>query len=105
MGLAWWLNRGRWSLAPSARLAFGNLRREATLVGSTIIETPTGGSATYNSGLLVLDSNRGSFSRDQFVFIPEAAIRIAYDLTPKMQITAGYSVLMIPETWRPGKLD
>jgi hypothetical protein len=94
LGFAGRVQHARWSMDLLMKLAVGNTRSRVRLDGTTTSsgingENPT----TYDSGLLVLGTNQGTISHNQFSMIPELGFNLGYDLTPRMRATAGYSLV------------
>jgi len=67
----------RWSFQLSGKLAAGNNREVVNINGSTVVTAPSGQASTLSGGLLALDTNIGSYSRNEFMVIPEFAWKSA----------------------------
>lgn len=104
VGLLWQGRRGWWSMDALMRLAIGNVHQTATINGSSIITegTAPGTTTTYNSGFLAQSSNVGSYSRDAFTMIPELGVTLGYQLTKRVRLTTGYSLIYWGNVIRPG---
>ena len=101
----WQLNR--WSLNVLSKVAIGNTRQRVDITGSTVVdgETPlTGGLLAqrfvFADGTPV--GNIGSNERDEFSMIPEVGLTMGYNLTQRLKLTAGYTLLYWSNVVRPG---
>lgn len=81
------------------RIALGNNRRTASIVGGTTI-TDAGVSNSYAGGLLAQRSNIGSFQEDEFTMIPELGFNLGFRVTRCLHATLGYNVLYFPGVLR-----
>jgi hypothetical protein len=102
LGLAGEVYHGRWVLGGFARVALGVNIEEVDINGSTRIAVPGAAAVTSPGGLLALQSNIGSHSRDRFAVVPEIGVKLGYQLTPHLRLQAGYSFLYWSEVVRPG---
>jgi hypothetical protein len=84
------------------KVALGGTRESVDVFGSTTVTPPGGPSRTAPGGLLAVDSNAGHHSRTRFAVLPEADATVAYDLTCRVRLVAGYSILAISDVLRPG---
>jgi hypothetical protein len=91
----------RWSLELLLKFGIGSTHSKVRLDGRTVT-TAGGMSSTADGGLLVLSTNRGSYSRNDLSVIPELGFTIGYFLTPRMQLTLGYSFIYWSRVARPG---
>ena len=89
---------GRWTLATVGRLAFGTTSQHANITG-----TSTALSAAYPAGLLALPSNMGSYVHDLFTVIPQLELKLAFAITPRWRLTAGYDLIYWNRAARPGQ--
>ena len=110
------IDRGRWSLLLTPKIALGSTHEVANIDGSTLTTTPyVGGDgntylhSAYGSnggggagGLLTAYTNIGSHSQDVFAVVPEFNATLAYQLTPRLQATFGYSFIYISRVLRAG---
>ena len=94
LGFAGRVQRARWSMDMLMKLGVGNTHSRVALDGSTTVTPPDGGDpVTYDSGLLVLPSNRETVSHNQFSMVPELGFNVGYDLTRRLRATVGYSLI------------
>ncbi|MEM7478629.1 MAG: BBP7 family outer membrane beta-barrel protein [Planctomycetota bacterium] len=102
LGFIWQGRRGWWSVDALMRLGIGNVHQTVNISGST--QTVTGGvTSNFNSGILALDSNIGTYDRDQFTMIPELGLTVGYQLTKRLRATMGYSAIYWGNVVRPGQ--
>ncbi len=102
LGFAGRMQYNRWSMDLLMKLGIGNTRSRVNLQGSSTVTTPDGTVASYESGLLVLDSNKEAITHNQFTMIPEIGVNLGYDLTPRMRATVGYSLIYWSHVARAG---
>lgn len=101
LGLIYDRNFGRWTLNLTTKVAVGVTQQNSYISGSSAYST--GATTNLPGGLLALNSNIGSNRRDVFSVVPEIGINIGYDLTDRIRIHAGYSLLYWSSVARPGK--
>ena len=61
----------RWSLDLRTTVALGSTHQRLTIDGSQVRTLPGQAPLVFRGGLLALDSNIGTFSRDRFSVVPE----------------------------------
>ena len=88
---------GCWKLESTFRLGMGNLRRQASAVGSTTTTSAAGVSATESQGLLARNTNSQPFKDDTFVVMPEVGFNAAYRIRPGLDFNVGYNYMLIPK--------
>jgi hypothetical protein len=91
---------GRFSLDGSAKLALGWTHQEVTVFGN---ETVNGVVQQPQGGLLALNSNSGTRSRDRFSVVPEIGLRVGYAVNDWLRLTLGYNFLYWSSVARPGQ--
>ena len=103
IGVATAWHRYRWSVETSMKVAMGNTHTSVNINGTTI-HTPAGESpeAPQAGGLLALPSNMGLHESNHFAMVPELALNLGYDLTPRLRATFGYTLLYWSNVARPG---
>lgn len=87
---------GCWYYEGMFRLGLGSMERTVTINGQNRV-TSTGATTTEAQGLLARFSNSGSFASDTFVVVPEAGLLIGYSLTRNIDLTLGYTAMMLPK--------
>ncbi|MFQ3651746.1 MAG: BBP7 family outer membrane beta-barrel protein [Gemmataceae bacterium] len=102
LGLAGTWRLDRFTLEAIGRVSVGHLYRNVDIYGQTTVVIP--GEATFVSsgGLLAQRSNIGNYDRNTWTAIPEADLRLGYDLTERIRLFAGYSVLILNDFYRAG---
>ncbi|MCG8448804.1 MAG: BBP7 family outer membrane beta-barrel protein [Pirellulales bacterium] len=99
----------RWSLSLLSKVAIGNTRQRATISGNTIIDSGTG-PVEFNTGVLtqlyenngLVVGNIGTYERDEFSMIPELGVTVGYQLTPRIKLVGGYTLIYWSNILRPG---
>jgi hypothetical protein len=104
VGLLWQGRRGWWSMDALMRMAIGNVHQTATISGSSVITegAAPGTTTTHQTGFLAQSSNIGNYSRDTFTIIPELGVALGYQLTKRLRVTTGYSLIYWGNVIRPG---
>jgi hypothetical protein len=96
---------GVWTLEILAKVALGNLHRSAALTGSNTIDTPpAGGAVTTPGGLLVLPTNSGTRTANDFAALPEIGINLKYEPNEFWSLNFGYTFLGLSDVTRTGEL-
>lgn len=88
-----------WNFDIGLRIAAGNTNQRVRINGSTVIN---GTQPAVSGGLLALNSNIGTYERDEFSVIPELNMRLGYQLTDQLRATFGYTFLYWSNVVRPG---
>lgn len=92
----------RWSLDLILKLGLGSTRSQVQLDGQTV--TTVGGvTTTDNGGLLVLSTNRGSYTQNDLAVLPELGAKLGYLVTGNVKLTVGYDFLYWSRVARPGE--
>ncbi len=110
----------RWSLNFLSKLAIGNTRQRVRVTGSTTIDDGLGTVSVTDGGLLTqrfvhpgadliagnaddfVVGNIGDYKRDEFSMIPEIGLTLGYNLTQRLKLTGGYTLLYWSNVLRPG---
>lgn len=101
-GLEIGVQRGRWSLDLLGKVALGNTHQELNINGITQFSTPGLPVSVQPGGLYALPSNIGHYSRDRFSVVPEAGVRVGFQLTRCLRAVVGYSFLYNSAVLRSG---
>jgi hypothetical protein len=104
LGLAGHSEEGRWTLDFLGTVALGSMKQRATLRGNTVTTPDDGDPVTVNGGLLTQQSNIGSFKDDPFTVVPEFTVTLGYLITPRLDMSIGYTFLYVNHVSRPGEL-
>jgi hypothetical protein len=102
IGTEFEFRRGRWGLGLLGKVALGDVREVIQVGGSTTFAVPGSPAVTQPGGLLALPTNSGNFSRNRFAVVPEAGVKVSYQVTPYLRLFVGYSFLAISDVARPG---
>jgi len=95
---------GRWTLDFHATVSLGEMRQRATVAGSGVV-TPLGAPSTeLVGGLLTQGTNIGIYEANHFAVIPEATFTLGYFLTPRLDLSVGYTFLYVNRLSRPGQV-
>lgn len=101
IGLLWEGYKGPWSLELVGRVAFGNTSQEVFIDGATTT-TSNGISVSDPGALLALDSNSGTYSRDEFSVVSEFGATLGYSLSARSRFLVGYTFIYWPNVLRAG---
>jgi hypothetical protein len=101
LGIATAAHWCRWSLETSMKLALGNTRSIIDIEGQTTTTSPEGQAVTLG-GFLAQPTNIGVHQTNQISMIPELDGTLAYDLTCRLRLTLGYSLIYWSDVARPG---
>lgn len=92
-----------WYIAARGKLAMGCNHEKLDIRGVQRFTTPGGVSTIAPVGTLVLPSNTGDFTRNDFAVLPEFSIDFGLALSQCVQVYAGYTILYLSEAVRPGE--
>lgn len=105
-------NRYRVFVNVLGKLGLGAVHEEVTIngtasaAGNLSLTGPNGTQTTSLSGpapgWLAQSSNIGHYGRDRFAVVPEATVRLGYELTRNLRASLGYTFLYCSEVARPG---
>jgi hypothetical protein len=84
------------------KVAFGTNHEQITNAGSTSQNLMNSPLITVPGGLLVVASNSGRFSQDQFCVVPEAGMNFGYQITKHICASVGYTFIYMSDVVRPG---
>jgi hypothetical protein len=86
------------------KLGLGDMYQVVDIHGTTSINPTVAGVAPrfFNSGLLALDSNSGTFSRNTFAVVPEVTLKVGYQVNDHLRAFIGYNFLYASNVVRPG---
>ncbi|MDG2382716.1 MAG: BBP7 family outer membrane beta-barrel protein [Pirellulaceae bacterium] len=95
---------GRWTLDFHSTVSLGEMQQLARVNGSTVIRPPTGTPTELVGGLLTQGTNIGEYRNNQFAVIPEVSLTLGYFITPRLDLSIGYTFLYVNHLSRPGQL-
>ena len=101
LGVAHRANFRRAWLESLLRVAVGSNSQRVRIDGTTTLTEPST-SSTFSGGMLALDSNIGSYRRDEFTMVPELGFTLGIRVTDWLHATVGYSLLYFPNVVRAG---
>jgi hypothetical protein len=84
------------------KVALGVNQQVAIIDGGSIYNSPGNPPSTAPGGVLALPSNMGRFYRNTFSVVPEVGLNIAWNITPRIKATVGYTFLYWSNVARPG---
>ena len=97
---------GRLTTSATMKVALGRTSSRVAIDGeaTATVPLPNGGVdvATTPAGLLAQETNIGDFEYDRFAVVPELGVEAAYDVTPCLQASVGYTFLYWSRVARPG---
>lgn len=97
-----WQSR-RWGLELMSRIALGGTTQRVAISGYNTISAGQGtAGVTTAGGLLTQSSNIGVYERDRFSVLPELSARLSYRITPRISLSAAYTLLYWANVVRPG---
>jgi hypothetical protein len=88
----------RWSLDAQVKVALGNTNMYVLVDG----QTTTNGVVANRGPLLALPSNMGEYQMNEFTAVPELGITVGYDLTCRLRMTVGYTLIYWGKVARAG---
>jgi hypothetical protein len=95
--------RGRWFTDVYGKVGVGTVHEIISASGETRLTPQFGNPPTiFNSGLLVLEPNRGQNDRWEFAYAPELNLKFGYQWTQRISGYLGYNVLYLSSVVRPG---
>ena len=101
LGLSSDIDGGDYTISFLAKVGIGGVDHTVITSGSSIITDPGGGTNSLD-GLMVRDSNRGEFTRNQFTTIPEFSVRYTKHLNDALDFSLGYSIIYWGHAVQPG---
>jgi len=102
LGLAVQLRRPRWFLDLTGKVSLGSTGSTVWIDGATTTTVPGADPMTTGGGLLALGTNIGEHKLSSFSVIPEASLTLGYNVTPRLQLSAGYTFIYWSGVVRPG---
>jgi hypothetical protein len=98
IGTIWEAGWNRWTLETSSKMSIGSTRHQISKNGTT--ETIPGD--TLPGGILVPESDIGTYDQSQLSVIPELSTTLGFYLTPRLRFTIGYNIIYWSNVVRPG---
>jgi hypothetical protein len=101
LGIQYQRQRGRLLFEFLSKMALGNNHQVVTIGGSTRLVSG-GVDMTFPSGILAQRTNIGRFARDEFAILPEVGVNVGYQVTPRLKMTLGYTLVYLSNVVRAG---
>ena len=76
-----------------AKVGLGTMAQQAVINGTTVTTVPNTSPTMNPTGLLAQPSNIGVFRKDQLVVCPEIGVKVTWQFSPCVSVTAGYSMI------------
>jgi hypothetical protein len=92
----------RWSLDLLGKVALGSMHQVVSINGNSTFTTPGLPTMVQPGGLLALPTNIVHTSADRFAVVPEAGVKLGYQLTQHVKLFVGYTFLYASDVARPG---
>jgi hypothetical protein len=96
LGLYWAANYGNWGVDMTLKCGLGVNYSAISVMGTNTNPAPS------NFQVYTNDANIGYFETSQFSVMPEANVNLIYQLTPRIQLRAGYNFAAVTNVMRPG---
>jgi hypothetical protein len=100
LGLAGEYRLDGWFVEGRLAVSTGRTARKATIAGQTQFDIPPEAPFALPGGLLALSTNSGIHSSDSWTVVPEATVRVGYQVNDRLRVFAGYSALYWPGVYR-----
>ena len=84
------------------KVGLGNTCSRVSIGGNNIGTEPNQAPVVSEGGFLAQPSNSGQYVHNQFTMVPEVGITLGFDLTRRVQLLAGYSLLYWSAVARTG---
>jgi len=84
---------GRLNLGLVLKVGLGNTNSRVSISGNTTATQPTLAPENSSGGLLAQASNIGQYEQNRFTMLPELGVNLGFDLTRRLRLIGGYSLL------------
>jgi hypothetical protein len=100
-------NRGAWSISSTFKFAMGSTHEVLKIRGSSTTNTGEDFLAeipvtTVPGGIYAQPTNIGKYDRDRFAVLPEVALQLGFQVSPRVRLLLAYDFLYLSELARPG---
>jgi hypothetical protein len=95
IGLMGEKRHGRAKVSWISKIAIGSMHRETDIRGGTTVNLGGGGTVPLTGGLFTQGTNIGTYERSCLAIIPEATINLHYQLTHRLDVSFGYSIIYL----------
>lgn len=86
-----------------AKVGLGNMSQEVQISGQSISTVGSTVSTLNNSGLYAQSTNVGTYTREEFVAIPEFGANFGWHITECIDVNVGYTLIVFSNVVRPGE--
>jgi hypothetical protein len=93
---------GNFSIEGTGKLAVGITKQRTYIEGATLDEIPGFPPVVQTGGLLAGRTNIGRYYHNEFTVVPELQLRLGYQVTNNVRLSAGYNYLYVTNVARPG---
>ena len=93
---------GRWFLSATGKVALGVSHEVITANGTTLVTPTNAPPVWFYGGNYVLGTNAGRYWSYGFAVVPEAQLKVGYQLGPHLLAQVGYDFLYWSRVARPG---
>ena len=101
-GIDYEFKRDKLSVGLRSSVALGNTHERLSVAGTQVVAIAGANPQAFTGGLLALNSNIGTRRDDRFSVAPEATLRLGYQMSEHIKLTAGYDFLYWTNVIRPG---
>lgn len=91
-----------WSIHWTAKVGLGSMQQSCTVNGNTTVISPGAAASMFDSGLYTSAANIGDHSRSEFAVVPEFNVRLEYQASKLITLSAGYSFIYWSNVLLPG---
>ena len=102
IGLGFSHRLGRWLVDAKFLLGLGGTSSQVNIDGSTTYLYGNGAYYTQPGGLLAQQTNMADYEKQTLSFVPEVGLRLGYQVTRHIAVTAGYTFIYWTGVARPG---
>ncbi len=93
---------GPFSVEMSGRVSLGVSHEAVTVYGGFFSSNYITPSRSGPEGIFAQPANTGRYTANDFGVVPEVQVKLGYDITPSLRISAGYDFLYESSVVRPG---
>jgi putative beta barrel porin BBP7 len=105
LGLRSQYQLGKFVIEGTGKVALGFTNQSVNVGGTTNAVFPDGTKlVNVTGGTFALGSNSGNHSRSPFGVVPEADLKVGYNVTSRIQCFVGYTFLYLNNVARPGTM-
>jgi hypothetical protein len=106
LGLRGQYQLGNFVVQGTGKVALGSMSQTMNITGSSFVSNPGAGPAfnfaTNQGGFYAQRTNIGNYTRNVFCAVPEAELKLGYNVTRNIQVFAAYNFMYLSNVERPG---